>query len=767
MKRTIPAVALTLTLVAPWVGANVRESGSTPPLDVDAYGDEYASGDFGRVRHMDGNLTLARGFVPYEDGFESATINSPVYPGDAAWTGSQDRAEIQIADGSLVRIDRDTELWFQALPDPYAEVRDNTVLALTAGAMQIRAIVREDELFRVDTPGATVYLLDSGDYRIEVGEDGRTRVSSNRGVLEVSGDEGSVLVRGGMTTIAYPGEIPMDPEPFNTLAMDRFARWIAQRDETHRAAGKALYGDEELAYGGIPSEIRPYYGELADSGEWVYLEDHGWSWYPLDVGARWQPYRDGYWNYGPGGWFWVSHESWGWAPYHYGRWNWAPGFGWCWSPGRWFAGAWVDWSWGVTHIGWAPRTSWGVSVGYGGSYATTHVVRESWTYVEYETITNRHVKRHAVPYRDIPSERDGRVRSTRPPRVSPRDLASDSSARRAGLRDARANASRDDTTRAGRAAFRDTEDRWIRNGGRAARVRTVAEARDVRRNEISSGARRTPVVTRRDRPAAASRREAPAVTPRGDSGERVRAWYRRLGETGDRANAQPRSERRVESPRVNPGSQSTARTRPSRQGAAGSNDRRSPRVTAPSRRSTSTASRPSPAIVGRGSDRARPDDAASSRRDAVSRSRTDPRTRSERSRPAADVAPTRKSKPADTVRRRSPTSVMEKRESRSVTGSRRNEPSVSGSPRAPSARPAPAPSRSRTTSRAAPAPSRSKSRGTSGSRPAASSGSSSGSRKAERVAPSRSSSGGGKSRSHSGSRSSSSDSRGRSGRKTR
>ncbi|HEY7344561.1 MAG TPA: HAD-IC family P-type ATPase, partial [Gaiella sp.] len=67
-----------------------------------------------------------------------------------------------------------TEVVFLALPDPYAELDDNTVLQVREGAVRISAVAIGDGEFRVDTPSCSVYLLDEADVRVEVGRDGGT-----------------------------------------------------------------------------------------------------------------------------------------------------------------------------------------------------------------------------------------------------------------------------------------------------------------------------------------------------------------------------------------------------------------------------------------------------------------------------------------------------------------------------------------------------------------------------------------------------------------
>ena len=71
--------------------------------------------------------------------------------------------------------------------------------------------------------------------------------------------------------------------------------------------------------------------DLDRYGRWRWHPEYGRVWYPNDVPVGWRPYWDGYWNYGPHGYFWVSNEPWGWAPYHYGRWFYH-GSRWCWWP---------------------------------------------------------------------------------------------------------------------------------------------------------------------------------------------------------------------------------------------------------------------------------------------------------------------------------------------------------------------------------------------------------------------------------------------------
>jgi hypothetical protein len=424
---------LAIILVLFWL---IPHPSSAQTEDPYAFDDEYESGDFGRVTYQENGVTIHRAFAdPGLPPISEAGVNSPVYPGDALLTGPDQRVEVQVASGSLIRVNRATDVTFQSLPDPYAEFPDNTVLQLSEGTLRITTRLGESEEFRIDTPSSSIYFLGDGDFRIEVTPGGRTEVISRRGVAEVVGNGGSILVQGGMRTEVFPGTLPEEAWAFNTFVTDNFDHWVDERDAIYRV-GDRYAGAPEFsaeAYETMPEEVQPYYQELSHHGDWTYVEEYGHVWYPASVPAEWQPYRDGYWDYGPGGYFWVSHEPWGWAPYHYGRWNWVAGFGWCWVPGRVFSGAWVAWSWGSSHVGWAAMDFWGRpcnvrNIYYG--YYDPH----TWTFVDYAHIGHRNYHRYAVRVDDVGVDIHHARVVTRAPRVSPTRLATSREARQRAMR---------------------------------------------------------------------------------------------------------------------------------------------------------------------------------------------------------------------------------------------------------------------------------------------------------------------------------------------
>ncbi len=444
--------------------------------DPDAYGDEYASGDFARVMYGEGDLKVRRAVgdraVPLEEAIE---INGPVFPGDTLLSHADSRGEVQLAGGTLVRFDVNTELTFLALPSTGATIQDNTVLQLAGGTIRIAAIAPGKEEFRIDTPIASVYLLGEGDFRIEVDPDGSTRLSSRRGVAELAGQSGSVLVRGGMLARATPGSVPSTPRAYNTFTTDGFDRWVALRDEFYREQDRHAGSYDDTVYEELPVEVRPYYRELSTQGAWVHTEDYGYVWYPANTPEDWRPYSDGYWTYGPSGYFWVGGEPWGWAPYHYGRWSWVVGSGWCWIPGRVFAGAWVAWSWGSAYIGWGPLDYWNRPVYYGPLHYGYYDYN-CWTFVHYSHLYHHGYHHYKARPDHVGHYLSGNAVVTRPPRVSPTRMAGSREAVDEAMRTARTDtrgrvsplegSDRPSTTMV------DLENRWSRVGSdRASRVR--------------------------------------------------------------------------------------------------------------------------------------------------------------------------------------------------------------------------------------------------------------------------------------------------------
>ena len=315
--------------------------------------------------------------------------------GDEIQTGDG-RAELSFRNGITVRI------------GDYSGVRlESTYTPMTIELLQGTVFVDShlidrfrDELV-VHAGDAEVLLLDEGNIRVDLGEQGAIRVTALEGQAEVNANGDRVLVNAGERTYIDPGREPEEPEVFRG-STDDLDEWNESRMDSYADGDlgggyQDDYVDEDIYYDAYDLGA---YGDWRDSGE------YGHVWVPhVDYG--WRPYYDGRWSYGNAGWFWISNEPWGWAPYHYGRWNWSFQFGWYWIPGNVFAPSWVSWYSYGDYIGWCPLNYYNYPnyyYGYGGHYNNyyrypsiqkqkTLDATNSWTFVKKNDLGVTNIKK--------------------------------------------------------------------------------------------------------------------------------------------------------------------------------------------------------------------------------------------------------------------------------------------------------------------------------------------------------------------------------------
>ncbi len=309
---------------------------------------KYTNDSIARLSYLSGSAYIQKG---PELAFEEAVVNMPIEAGDRIGT-TDGRVEIFLSQKNYVRLDRNTKLDVVDLP---RQGSDLTRLRLWAGNiyLSVNRLVKEKTI-EIHSPDISFYLLDEGLYRIDVSEKQKTAVFVFNGLLEVAGEEGSLLLKSEQSLEASSGRFLAKPKRFFAVAEDAFDRWSDFR-ETHIRA--------ELSKRFLPDELEDFERELEEYGEWVYLSPYGWVWVPGGVDADWRPYYRGRWVWlSLCGWTWLPYEPWGWVTFHYGRWHWGAGLGWYWIPASVWGPAWVWWYWGYDYFGWAPLSWWGYPV---------------------------------------------------------------------------------------------------------------------------------------------------------------------------------------------------------------------------------------------------------------------------------------------------------------------------------------------------------------------------------------------------------------------
>ena len=399
--------------------------------DYDTLGETDYEAAPARIRALEGSAMLQR---QQELDRVEATINEPVFAGDQLRT-DDGRAEVEFPDGSILWLDSETWVEFLGIRDPQGETRDSTVLRLRQGVLEIDNRGNgstSDEDPRVDTGEASVYLLGRGRFRIE-SDRAVTTVVSLRGVAELAGDDGSVLVRSGQSSQVVLGAVPDSPRAVNTLRMDDFDEWCEERLSSYLSEDD---GRDREYVRAVPVPVRHYVTELDNYGDWQWMVDFGWVWRPTIYHVGWRPYYNGYWSWYPRGWTWVAYEPWGWMPYHYGRWSWAASFGWFWIPGGVYSGAWVSWAVTPSYVGWCPLDYYNRPAYMHANYHNERYDRYGggWNFLPLNRFSERNLNRHIVKPDRVPNL-DGAVTTRVLPRFMPDQVRTRPDAARQVYRD--------------------------------------------------------------------------------------------------------------------------------------------------------------------------------------------------------------------------------------------------------------------------------------------------------------------------------------------
>lgn len=277
-----------------------------------------------RISYVDGQVRIDRG-----QGYESATMNVPVTESNWLQTRSDGWAEVQLEDGSLVRVAPDTVIAFTQL-GRFSSGGTATTIDLDQGEAEFRIAKHDDSDFAVTVKNKNIVLTHSSSFRV---------TSTNANPLEVVVWKGEVAVQdsesGGEIAVKKNETFVLDPTDVARYALDKGAEadtldeWSRQRDDALSAYAAAGHGSFQSPYQYGTGDLG-YYGDYFDA------PGYGTVWQPTGVGLGWDPFSNGYWAFSPGfGYTWVSAYPWGWLPYRYGNWVYLNHRGWCWVPGGW------------------------------------------------------------------------------------------------------------------------------------------------------------------------------------------------------------------------------------------------------------------------------------------------------------------------------------------------------------------------------------------------------------------------------------------------
>ncbi len=345
MNTLIKTVVLRLSLVTGLLAALVV------PAAAQTADPAAETGSYGYLRVVEGKATL----TPADGDSAAAEINQPVLAGDHLSVPSRGHVEIILADHNVLRVDGGSELVIERQAGETNRDDQATVIRLLEGNVQL-AVIQDslgDQLPRIDTPNAKIYIKNYGVYRLTAQSDGFSQVVVRRGTAQV-------VTRGGDETVRADEEAAIESggdseeagiDVRQASGFDSLERWARRLDDEAASALRA--SDTEAGDAGeLDDNLRYQASSLASYGSWVSVE--GTRYWRPRVEAGWRPYWHGRWAYTPAGLTWIAYEPWGWVPFHYGSWNFLDGYGWVWQPGYVWSPAWVYWYWGPSYVGWCP-----------------------------------------------------------------------------------------------------------------------------------------------------------------------------------------------------------------------------------------------------------------------------------------------------------------------------------------------------------------------------------------------------------------------------
>ncbi|OGW40714.1 MAG: hypothetical protein A2Y97_07665 [Nitrospirae bacterium RBG_13_39_12] len=281
------------------------------------------------------------------------SINMPLKEGDRLWVPEAGRVELQLRDGTCVRLDE-----YSALEILTAD-EDSFQLYLTKGHAYVNFPGLSDGLSQIDTPLSSIRAFDRSKFRIDVNDDGYTKVSVITGAVYSDSRNGETRVSAGKT-LSIGEDLFAELSPLGPS--DKWERWNTERDRR--------LNDERYSQRYLPEELDTYAYDFDENGRWVYTSDYGYVWTPtVIISTGWAPYRVGRWSWIGGDYVWVSYEPWGWVPYHYGRWTHIISIGWVWVPplrgSVYWGPGFVGWVHTPACVAWLPLAPGDTYYGYG------------------------------------------------------------------------------------------------------------------------------------------------------------------------------------------------------------------------------------------------------------------------------------------------------------------------------------------------------------------------------------------------------------------
>jgi len=292
----------------------------------------------GHISYVEGGAFVVK---PAQDKTLDAALNLPLVPGDIVYTDSKGRCELQFDNGTIIRLDRDTEIKLDTVRSQGLTTKSLiTTLQLKKGHIYTKNQVYLKEIFQVVTPNASVKMMQRSTNSILVNENGETYVNAERGKVGImyGADEKALKTEYVKSNKAAMVGADHKLKTENTEKNPEFLVWNKKIDSEFK---DLHYGKSKVP--GVIYRRSPGIVKFAEKwstrfGEWSYNDLFGYVWKPFNEtfdGRR--PFWDANYVKINNELVLVPNQSWGWAPAHLGTWFWSKKDGWIWIPGNAFS----------------------------------------------------------------------------------------------------------------------------------------------------------------------------------------------------------------------------------------------------------------------------------------------------------------------------------------------------------------------------------------------------------------------------------------------
>ncbi len=262
---------------------------------------------------------------------DPAYANLSLFAGTQVLTGNDGRAEIQLEDGSIVRVSPNSMVTFPVLQKTGGSDKTEIVVSSGLAYLELQPTGPEHSI-RVSY-GQTSFSATSFSV-VRINQDrppGQLAVFSGNVHLE-RGNSTQVDVHGG-ESLSFNSSDGSGYNLAETIDPDSWDSWNADRDQLLNAQ----VAQKTPATDNFVNSQTVGMHDLDVNGNWYDVPGQGYVWSPYDAqlqGAGWDPYGYGHWAYYPQfGYQFVSGYNWGYAPYSCGMWNFYDNLGWGWNPG--------------------------------------------------------------------------------------------------------------------------------------------------------------------------------------------------------------------------------------------------------------------------------------------------------------------------------------------------------------------------------------------------------------------------------------------------